>query len=292
MKLYLEDNETIPAVQVLEDSAEAPIGYTQTDTIEAWYKYGRKAADYKAVRSEIIRIRESSGGYPGCTADEKKILEYFMASGIGTEFNDFTYWTEEEHRANMIAFDKGMRDSRVSRDEAVSWLLQEKIRKGQFSILDIEIVMLDCKQERERYRVDGHEGLQYGDSKEGYFDYLENTNKFGGLTVVAVNKPSKKITVQGDHVKAFISREFLKKGALVIDSILWRDSTGNDGVYTINDISDIVKNGSNTDITVNEDIPDDVTLDGMIYHCGLMSFNFASDILKNDIMKIYTQGIY
>jgi len=40
MKLYVENNEEIPAIKVLQDSDPAPSGYTEKSSIEDWYNYG------------------------------------------------------------------------------------------------------------------------------------------------------------------------------------------------------------------------------------------------------------
>ena len=41
MKLYIEDNQTIPAIQILDDGATPPVGFSEGTSIEDWFKYGR-----------------------------------------------------------------------------------------------------------------------------------------------------------------------------------------------------------------------------------------------------------
>lgn len=274
-------------------------GYTDITSIENiinYISYSINTAignpDYKIIRRTLTELKDDKGGFDDCTANEKKILTKFFASGNGTEYNDGgAYWSESEYDAFLNVFDEGMRVSRIARDEAITRLLQKKIRKGLLAQSDIEVMMLDAKNERERYRIDGHEGLGYGDSKGGYFDYIENTNSYSGLTILAINTSSKKFTVSGLHQKTFVSREFVKKEALVVDGLNIRNSTGNDGIYTIDSVSDIVESGGNTDITVVEAIPD-TTVDGIIYHKGFLSFDFATTALKDELMIIYKDGVY
>ena len=62
MKLYIEDNQTLPAVQVLQDADPAPVGFTESNTIDDWYKYGSRVLDqyygfnYLVWRSKILSL--------------------------------------------------------------------------------------------------------------------------------------------------------------------------------------------------------------------------------------------
>jgi len=62
MKLYVENNETIPAIKVLQDSDPAPSGYTQKTSIEDWYNFGYEILDaffgfnYLTWRNEILNL--------------------------------------------------------------------------------------------------------------------------------------------------------------------------------------------------------------------------------------------
>ena len=56
MKLYLKDNESIPAVQILEDADPTPSGYTDfSQDLLAWRDYGLLAcSDYNHFRTRVI----------------------------------------------------------------------------------------------------------------------------------------------------------------------------------------------------------------------------------------------
>lgn len=54
MKLYVEDNEAIPAIQVLVDSDPTPDGFTEKTTIVDWDIYGLKAISKKVLRDVYV----------------------------------------------------------------------------------------------------------------------------------------------------------------------------------------------------------------------------------------------
>lgn len=62
MKLYVENNEAIPAIKVLQDSDPAPSGYTQKTSIEDWHQYGGEVLDaffgfnYLTWRTQIFNL--------------------------------------------------------------------------------------------------------------------------------------------------------------------------------------------------------------------------------------------
>jgi hypothetical protein len=87
MKLYVENNESIPAIKVLQDSDPAPSGYTEKTSIEDWYKYGNEVLgaffgfNYLTWRTEIFNLI------------------------IGIVGNDYTNWNNLNNEQKSIAID-------------------------------------------------------------------------------------------------------------------------------------------------------------------------------------------
>lgn len=275
---------------VIDIPANIPVDYTNVSSIENWDTFRSSIGkDYKYIRKEI---RGLVADFNALSAAEKKIVCKYFASGIGAEYNNGeTIWTDEEQDDYMSEFDKCMRESRIRRDEAVTKVLQKKVRRGLIAQGDIEIMMLDAKQERERYRLDGHEGIAYGDVDSGYFDYLENTGDYSSLAVASVDTGTNKIITVGNNKVKFSKREFVKNDALVADKFVMRDSTANDGTYTIGTLNNIVEAGGNTEKTVNEAIGD-ATPDGNVYLKGFLSFEWATIALRDELMDVYANGNY
>jgi hypothetical protein len=74
MKLYIEDNETIPAAQVLQDSETTPVGYTDfSNDLLKWRDYGQSAAeDYLQYRNSVSKYFDVS--LWGSMSNEEKYL--------------------------------------------------------------------------------------------------------------------------------------------------------------------------------------------------------------------------
>lgn len=72
MKLYVEDNEAIPSVQVLPDADPAPDGFTEKVTIADWDSYGLQGTTKKGLRD--VYINQFLAGWGAMTDAEKKAL--------------------------------------------------------------------------------------------------------------------------------------------------------------------------------------------------------------------------
>jgi len=92
MKLYLKDEETIPAVQYLADGAEDPEGYTETTDPEDWDKYFIFAdVSYKDFRNSMISNLESSWGSYSDDQQKALIRNYIWPSETSDEDLDALY---------------------------------------------------------------------------------------------------------------------------------------------------------------------------------------------------------
>jgi len=84
MKLYVENNEEIPAIKVLQDSDPAPSGYTEKISIEDWHQYGGEVLDaffgfnYLTWRTQIFNlvigiVNPDYSNWIGLNANQKTI---------------------------------------------------------------------------------------------------------------------------------------------------------------------------------------------------------------------------
>jgi hypothetical protein len=83
MKIYKEDGEAIPAIQVLPDADPAPTGYTETTDIVEVERYGRKKVDPE-LAGWCDRL---------CLRDKLKSLIYTkMGVAVPADVDDQTKW--------------------------------------------------------------------------------------------------------------------------------------------------------------------------------------------------------
>lgn len=95
MKLCLEDNQTIPAILILEDEAEIPEGYSLHNHINDWHNYSRiyigtmsGFMDWKVLRDKIKSIVQEKAGNDllnynnNLTLEERKIASVYIPTTI------------------------------------------------------------------------------------------------------------------------------------------------------------------------------------------------------------------
>ena len=95
MKLYIEDNEAIPAVQVLPDADPTPNGFTEKVSIADWDKYGVQGAGVKGLRDAYVN--NFLAGWGAMSDAEKKALirAHVWDAGATAEELDALY-TEDQ----------------------------------------------------------------------------------------------------------------------------------------------------------------------------------------------------
>lgn len=78
MKLYIENGQTPPALQYLNDGDTPPAGYTETTDPIDWDKYQKRiSVDYKAFRNEMITKFETNwSGY--ADSQKKALLKHYI----------------------------------------------------------------------------------------------------------------------------------------------------------------------------------------------------------------------
>ncbi len=97
MKLYVEDNEAIPAIQVLADSDPAPEGFTEKVTIADWDTNGLKDISKKELRDVYINQFLSGWGTMSDT-EKKSLIRVFVwdSSATDTELDELYTPSERE----------------------------------------------------------------------------------------------------------------------------------------------------------------------------------------------------
>lgn len=109
MKLYVEDNQTIPAVLILQDADTPPSGYTEKTSIEDWFNYGRNSLgaffgfNYLTWRGKINElmiaiVNADFSNWNGLSTPEKEIVSglilapYSLRTGVVSDTVDQRNW--------------------------------------------------------------------------------------------------------------------------------------------------------------------------------------------------------
>lgn len=212
MKIYIENNEAIPAVKIQDDVTAAPIGYTEVIDIVGVEKYGLQGVhcltagwrDRKNVRDKLKALiytkmgiavpadAESDVKYALLTAAEKSIaLNWFILGKEAWQFalvNDDKHWAIKASEYRKWTMD--MRIERLRRMESIVFrrllniadakqILADISQISKDTILDIDtttkklIGKVQTKQLSKMY-IDGLESLE-DDGVSALKDYINST---------------------------------------------------------------------------------------------------------------------
>lgn len=107
MKLYIEDNEDLPAVQYLADGEDAPTGYTITTDPVDWNNHLNGIdAIYFDIRNEMIDQFESNWGGYSDPQKQALVKNYIWPSETNTEDLDNIYTQEErDEYQDLVMFE-------------------------------------------------------------------------------------------------------------------------------------------------------------------------------------------
>lgn len=107
MKLYIEDGETLPAIQYLDDEDDSPSGFTEsTDPID-WHNHENEVdVDYCSFRNEMIDKFEPNWGSYSDDKKEKLIQDYIYPSETTTEELDGLYSESERDNFQDVMVEK------------------------------------------------------------------------------------------------------------------------------------------------------------------------------------------
>jgi len=207
VKLYAEDNEAIPAIEVLKDTDTPPAGFSEITSIELWERYGRQAVgawpwfrDYKALRAELgIRVNTKAGFDPSdpgtytpenwskLDAAEQEIAARYFLVPEGFRATVYTMDEQIELGAAFHANACAARDQRFVRAMAELYcrLSLEHARETEADLQEIlKGTELPTDQDHKltqkahtkalgsSYRSNGIEGSIEDNGTIGLFDYL------------------------------------------------------------------------------------------------------------------------
>ena len=165
MKIYIEDGESLPAVQVLPDADSAPTGFTEATTITNVIRYAGKVGgyDYKAIRSKV-QVLAATTGFTNLSTPEKELTSQWFA--VITADRDTIYTTEEQILYGKIFHQSSTacREDRI--DRAISEIY------NRLATSEIDELIDDVSDLNRQYIESGREGTDEGDP-EGLFDYIE-----------------------------------------------------------------------------------------------------------------------
>lgn len=165
MKIYSENNEPIPAIQVLSDSDTVPLNFTEITTITNLHKYGMKNGyDYKAVRSQI-QIVATTVGFTNLSLTEKKLASKWFA--VLKEDRDTVHSIEEQ----IVNGKEFYQQSVISRQNRLDRIISEVYTR--LSTIEINELIDDTLDISVYYVSRGREGTVEGDP-EGLYDYIES----------------------------------------------------------------------------------------------------------------------
>jgi hypothetical protein len=261
-----------PELQAHIFAETVPVNYTDVTSISNLDKYGRSTGyDYLYINEELIILRDQQG-YNNLSDDDKKILLKRFCAGPGNDYIDPLY-TQQEHDNFYAKHRANLEKVAESRDTSVVQYLMMNVHQGTLTQLGVEKAVNKSSQLRDDLRRDIKMGKPFGDQTEGIEDFVENINSYAGNAIVAIDTNTNTISVAGNLVPDIE----------IGQNIGIYQSTGNDGDWVA---SNVIYNSPNTDITVTGDITDN-TVDGLMYHVGLLSCEGCDINIQNEIKDKY-----
>jgi len=158
MKLYIEDNQPIPAIQILEDSAPIPSGYTEGTSIEDWFKFARNSLGAffgfnfftwrNKIQELVIAIVNSDfSNWNGLSPEEKEIASelilapYSLRTGVISDEVDKRNWK------NLVIVSQGtLVDDITGRSKIVEIMretVSDELRKETMTKTDTDSFFTD-----------------------------------------------------------------------------------------------------------------------------------------------------
>jgi len=165
MKIYIEDGETYPAVQALQDGDAAPAGYSEVTDIETFYKYGKSSTnnliegwmDELAFRSKLkvmiytkMQVTlpahvDTQANWDLLNAGEKSIAAHYFIIGKESFLlevnNDSRYWVIKagEYRC----WTQSDRRRRSEMCEAIIFMRMENLGDAKLTLAELNQITKD-----------------------------------------------------------------------------------------------------------------------------------------------------
>jgi hypothetical protein len=186
MKFYIEDNQSLPAVQFLEDSDPSPTGFTITTDLEEYYNYGISATtDFLQLRRYMLEIVNSKTWTGLSSVEKHRAIHCYLKE---------TSKTRDESQTEKITFLLSEGDTM---EEAINKLtdafakfqvanIQSSVQRANstalYKLIATYLLIQDATDFYKKasslfldYKNEGIRGIAYGDEGEGLLDYIEST---------------------------------------------------------------------------------------------------------------------
>lgn len=181
MNVYIENGEANPAVKIQDT---APAGFTESNTISSWDRYGQaNGHDFKYIRAKIATIAAATG-FSNLSESEKVIASKYYAV---SKADQDTVHTQTELDELAIYYHENSILSRAGRFKRASAYAFVRL-----TIADRQAISAELQSQGlgGSYVEFGIEGVSSGDI-DGLYDYIEATNGY------AAGQPTEGIAAKG-----------------------------------------------------------------------------------------------
>jgi len=180
MKIYIEENEDIPAIIILPDLDPIPSGFVESDNnLVSWHKYGKKLFDFIYVATEIQSIVTVLGGgnldtgFEALNDEEKDICSQYS---IGSKPVRLIFLGEEKMLQYSKIIHQKSKEARQMRMKVIYSKLYLELENTDKDEIITDIIDNNCFTtyiEFSRY------GSILGQT-DGAYDWLKGLNSFAG----------------------------------------------------------------------------------------------------------------
>jgi len=189
MKLFIEDNETLPAVYVEPDSTTTLTGFTHSTKVSDWDKYRRQIDnDYLYVKNEITKLTTSIG-FNNMPSEDKDIVIAYHSKD--------TNKTDVDNDTDKVTYLMG---TGKTQEQAVSFLKTAfakhhvlslescKLRGRSIKLSEVVLSYLNeedatdftetAKSLFDFFMDHARKGSNDNSKRDGLFDFIESTSSY------------------------------------------------------------------------------------------------------------------
>lgn len=188
MKLYLEDNQTIPAVLIMEDNDMPPIGYTDySSDLLKWKDFALQVCtDYLQFRTYVTE-QLTLKGWSNLSNDEKYFVidNYIKEDGIDpvtTNYNKIVYLMTVCGMSQPQAISHLQKVYAIHHLKEIESCLKRAQNEKLFTVIAKYLKLEDASDftkvialPYQMFVTQGIKGVNDGEAGEGLFDFIEST---------------------------------------------------------------------------------------------------------------------
>jgi len=138
MKLYIEENQPIPAIQILDDSEPTPTGFREGTTIVEWNKYGSECFgeffgfNYltwrKKIQSLMIAIvNPDFSNWNGLSLEEKEVVTTLILAPYSLRTSVFSDAIDKSNWKILVITSQGTPTSRLTGRAEIVEMMREAV---------------------------------------------------------------------------------------------------------------------------------------------------------------------